>query len=63
MARALDLEVVAEGIEHREQAAWLRAHGCGQAQGYLYGRPQPGPPILTTMDSVDEPDRAVRPGG
>lgn len=63
MARALDLEVVAEGIESPEQAAWLRRHGCGYAQGYLYGRPQPGPPVLSALHIVGEPGVTVGPGG
>lgn len=54
MACALELEVVAEGIETPEQAGWLRIHGCGYAQGYLYGRPQPGPPVLTARDNAGE---------
>jgi predicted signal transduction protein with EAL and GGDEF domain len=42
MARALGLEVVAEGVESAEQAAEARALGCGWAQGYFFARP--GPP-------------------
>jgi EAL domain-containing protein (putative c-di-GMP-specific phosphodiesterase class I) len=41
MARALDLEVVAEGVERESQADVLRGLGCFAAQGYLFGRPAP----------------------
>jgi diguanylate cyclase (GGDEF)-like protein len=39
MAGALDMKTVAVGIETREQLAWLSAHGCELAQGYLTGKP------------------------
>lgn len=42
LARALDLAVVAEGIETQEQARLLREMGCEMGQGYLFGRPAPG---------------------
>lgn len=41
MARALKLEVVAEGIENASQKAYLFARGCRLMQGYLYSRPLP----------------------
>ena len=40
MARALDLRVVTEGVETREQFEILRELGCDEAQGYLLGRPE-----------------------
>jgi len=43
MARALDLQVVAEGVETRWQRDFLREQGCDLLQGYLLGRPIPGP--------------------
>lgn len=39
MAQNLDLEVVCEGVEGAEQAAFLRAAGCDRLQGYFFGRP------------------------
>ena len=39
MAHALDLEVVAEGIESREQAGFLLVQHCELGQGYLYSKP------------------------
>jgi len=41
MASALDLDVVAEGIERPEQARALSDAGCLTGQGYLFSRPQP----------------------
>jgi len=38
MGRALELELVAEGVERIEQASWLAARGVEQAQGFYYGR-------------------------
>jgi diguanylate cyclase (GGDEF)-like protein/PAS domain S-box-containing protein len=40
MAQALDLRVVAEGIETPEQRDALRQMGCDEMQGYALGRPQ-----------------------
>lgn len=45
LADYLDLEVVAEGIETREQLEWLKRAGCHKAQGYLLGRPAPAAEI------------------
>jgi EAL domain-containing protein (putative c-di-GMP-specific phosphodiesterase class I) len=39
LAQSLDMAVVAEGVETSEQAARLRALGCGYAQGYLFSKP------------------------
>jgi EAL domain-containing protein (putative c-di-GMP-specific phosphodiesterase class I) len=41
LATTLGLRCVAEGIERPEQAARLRAAGCGYGQGYLFARPLP----------------------
>lgn len=39
IARALDMQVVAEGIENREQYLFLRDEGCTYMQGYYASRP------------------------
>lgn len=41
MARLLGLDVIAEGVETEEQAAYLQSVGCTLAQGYYYARPMP----------------------
>ena len=41
MAWALNIKVVAEGVETEAQARFLQAHGCDILQGYLLGRPMP----------------------
>jgi EAL domain-containing protein (putative c-di-GMP-specific phosphodiesterase class I) len=39
LARTLDLEIIAEGVESGEQAALLREMGCHYAQGFFYAGP------------------------
>jgi EAL domain-containing protein (putative c-di-GMP-specific phosphodiesterase class I) len=39
MARALDIDVIAEGIESEAQQAFLRTKRCHEAQGYFYAKP------------------------
>jgi EAL domain-containing protein (putative c-di-GMP-specific phosphodiesterase class I) len=41
VAERMQLDVVAEGVETREQAAFLNARGKILHQGYLYSRPEP----------------------
>ena len=41
MARALDVAVVAEGVESESQRRFLIERGCHLLQGYLTGRPAP----------------------
>ncbi|PWW34829.1 putative bifunctional diguanylate cyclase/phosphodiesterase [Chromohalobacter israelensis] len=40
MARGLELDVVAEGVETEEQRDFLLAQGCAMVQGFLYARPE-----------------------
>jgi diguanylate cyclase (GGDEF)-like protein/excisionase family DNA binding protein len=45
MASAMDVAVIAEGVETREQARWLRHLGIKLVQGYAFGRPAPAATI------------------
>ena len=53
-AHALDLRVVAEGVETADQAAFLTASHCDQAQGYLYARPIPATDIPAYLQDTKE---------
>jgi EAL domain-containing protein (putative c-di-GMP-specific phosphodiesterase class I) len=39
LAHNLNMRVIAEGVETREQAAFLASHGCDEMQGYFFSRP------------------------
>ena len=39
MGKALNIRVIAEGVETAEQLKFLRDHGCVEFQGYLFSRP------------------------
>ncbi len=39
LAQALNLVVIAEGVENSEQADFLKSVSCNKAQGYLYSKP------------------------
>ncbi|OEU71534.1 MAG: hypothetical protein BA874_06405 [Desulfuromonadales bacterium C00003068] len=41
LARALELEVIAEGIESQAHIAFLKEHGCVYGQGFYFSRPLP----------------------
>lgn len=42
LAHNLQLRVVAEGAEDREQLQFLRRHGCDEVQGFFFSHPLPG---------------------
>jgi diguanylate cyclase (GGDEF)-like protein/PAS domain S-box-containing protein len=53
VGKALNLSIVAEGVETRDQHAFLIAHDCEVAQGYLFARPMPEADLLDWRLSED----------
>ncbi len=41
LAQSMELSVIAEGVETKEQRDWLESEGCFKYQGYYFGRPVP----------------------
>ncbi|MGC8626450.1 MAG: putative bifunctional diguanylate cyclase/phosphodiesterase [Acidimicrobiales bacterium] len=54
LAKATGRIAIAEGVEEEHQAAVLVAHGCTQAQGFLYGRPGPASHLFVPDLSRDD---------
>lgn len=55
MARSLNLQVVAEGVETPDQRDFLISAGCQLMQGYLFGRPQTAAEITRVLDNLRRP--------
>jgi diguanylate cyclase (GGDEF)-like protein/PAS domain S-box-containing protein len=55
LARALDLEVVAEGVETEAQRDFLLREGCDTAQGYYYSRPLPAEEFIHLLNGEFTP--------
>lgn len=58
LARALDLQTVAEGVEQTDQVEILRELGCEVAQGFLFARPLDPEHVLDAIRST-----TLTPGG
>ena len=56
MADKLDLGLLAEGVETKEQTELLRSIGCDQVQGYYYAKPMPEEEFFALLQK-QQPDR------
>jgi diguanylate cyclase (GGDEF)-like protein len=55
VARAMNMEVTAEGVETEEQAEMVRAAGCDQIQGWLYFKAMPASEIAQHLTGTHRP--------
>ncbi|RRJ82883.1 putative bifunctional diguanylate cyclase/phosphodiesterase [Aestuariirhabdus litorea] len=53
LAHKLNLQVVAEGVDHLSQVGFLRGEACDQIQGFLYSQPIPLNALMTLLESDD----------
>ncbi len=51
LAHGLNMTVVAEGVETREQAEFLKENKCDKAQGYLFSKPLPPKELANYLSS------------
>jgi EAL domain-containing protein (putative c-di-GMP-specific phosphodiesterase class I) len=56
LARGLNMEVTAEGIETADQLARLGALGCDNGQGYYFARPRPAHEAIELLAPAANPD-------
>lgn len=54
MGLALDMRVVAEGVETREQMRWLVDHACPVGQGYFFSAPVSAASIHEVIERIEE---------
>jgi diguanylate cyclase (GGDEF)-like protein/PAS domain S-box-containing protein len=54
LGHSLELDVVAEGVESREQMQLLRFEGCYEMQGYYFAKPMPANEFVTLVKGERE---------
>jgi diguanylate cyclase (GGDEF)-like protein len=52
LGQALDLRIVAEGVETESQQAFLTGLGCDSLQGFLFGKPVPADQIMACPEAL-----------
>lgn len=54
LARSLNLKVVAEGVENKEQLRFLHEQGCDLMQGYIFSEPLPEEEFVALLKSYSD---------
>lgn len=54
LARSLNIKVVAEGVENREQLKFLHSQGCDLMQGYIFSMPLPADEFLELLKTYSD---------
>ncbi len=57
MARGLNLDLIAEGVENRTQLRYLRSQGCSEVQGFIFSDPVPADQVKLMLQQ--NPFRAM----
>ncbi len=59
LGRTLNLNVLAEGVETKQQLELLREMGCALAQGFFTGHPMPSPELEKLLTEARHLDRST----
>ena len=51
MGKSLSLTVVAQGVETKDQAEFLRTHACDELQGFYFKRPLPADQFTRLLEA------------
>lgn len=54
LAKKLDLNIIAEGVETTEQVTWLYENDCDEIQGYYYSKPLPIDKFVKFVKAVNK---------
>jgi EAL domain-containing protein (putative c-di-GMP-specific phosphodiesterase class I) len=52
MARHMQIDIVAEGVETEQALQFLKSRGCRKFQGYIFGRPVPFNKLLSQFFDI-----------
>jgi predicted signal transduction protein with EAL and GGDEF domain len=61
LARSLRIDVIAEGVESKEQVVLLRQSGCHEFQGYHFARPMHAAQVPAFIDGFERQHAALKP--
>jgi diguanylate cyclase (GGDEF)-like protein/PAS domain S-box-containing protein len=50
MGKALNLKIIAEGVEHKEQLVFLQKHACDEIQGFYFSKPVAAKDVLNLVN-------------
>lgn len=55
VASAMEVKLIAEGVENQQQADWLQEAGCSLHQGFLYARPKETTDLAALIEGHSQP--------
>ena len=61
LAKHLNMRIVAEGVEHKEQVEFLADRNCDMIQGYYFAKPMPAADFAARLKTAAKPEAPAEP--